>query len=112
MVVRNKRNDDPVEGSRETVERELERRNHSGTTPSDSSDEKQERIRRRAYEIWERHGRPDGEQDRHWQQAEKELEGEGGASEAAMLEVRLAAQRVPKLRWRRAPRIVRPRERP
>ncbi|WP_411755786.1 DUF2934 domain-containing protein [Sinorhizobium meliloti] len=42
----------------------------------------EERIRRRAYEIWERDGRPDGEHDRHWHQAEKELEGERGASES------------------------------
>lgn len=82
MVVRRKGNEDPAEGSRETIERELERRDHSGTTPSDRSDEIEERIRRRAYEIWERDGRPDGEHDRHWHQAEKELEGERGASES------------------------------
>lgn len=83
MVARKNRNEDPVEGSRETIERELERRNHNGTRPPDgSTDGKEERIRRRAYEIWEREGRPDGEHDRHWHQAEKELEGEGGAGES------------------------------
>lgn len=80
MVAGKQGNEDPVEGSRETIERELERPNHAGTKPPDrSTDGEEERIRRRAYEIWEREGRPDGEHNRHWQQAEKELEGEEGA---------------------------------
>ena len=33
----------------------------------------EERIRARAYEIWEREGRQDGGHEAHWQQAEKEL---------------------------------------
>jgi hypothetical protein len=83
MVAGKKENEDPVEGSRETIERELERRNNNGTEPPDrSSASKEERIRRRAYEIWNREGRPDGEHERHWQQAEKELEGEEGAGES------------------------------
>ncbi len=86
MIARNKRNEDPAEGSREMIEHELERGNHSGTRPPDrGTDDKEERIRRRAYEIWERDGRPDGEHERHWHQAEKELEGEGGAGESADL---------------------------
>ena len=32
-----------------------------------------EEIRRRAYEKWEAEGRPEGEHDRHWTEAEKEL---------------------------------------
>ncbi|MDR9762803.1 DUF2934 domain-containing protein [Rhizobium redzepovicii] len=36
-----------------------------------------EQIRRRAHEIWEAEGKPDGEQERHWQQAEREQEGDG-----------------------------------
>lgn len=83
MAAGKNRNEDPVEGSRETIERELERRNHNGTIPPDrSAGGKEERIRRRAYEIWEREGRPDGEHERHWQQAEKELEGEEGNGES------------------------------
>lgn len=31
------------------------------------------RIRNRAYELWESEGRPEGEQDRHWRQAIDEL---------------------------------------
>lgn len=30
-------------------------------------------IKRRAYEIWERDGRPHGRDGEHWEQAEKEL---------------------------------------
>jgi hypothetical protein len=30
-------------------------------------------IARRAYEIWERNGRPEGQSEQHWQQAEEEL---------------------------------------
>ncbi|WP_087001668.1 DUF2934 domain-containing protein [Rhizobium sullae] len=79
MVTENKRNEDPVEGSAEMIERELERRNDTGTeSPDRSSGDREDRIRRRAYEKWEREGRPDGEHERHWQQAEKEIEGEDG----------------------------------
>jgi len=33
----------------------------------------QERIARRAYEIWERNGRPEGQAERHWFEAEAEI---------------------------------------
>lgn len=33
---------------------------------------KQERIRERAYQIWEREGRPHGKESTHWHQAESE----------------------------------------
>ena len=32
-----------------------------------------QRIRQRAYEIWEALGRPDGDSDQHWLDAEREL---------------------------------------
>jgi hypothetical protein len=32
-----------------------------------------ERIQRRAYELWESEGRPEGRQHAHWQQAEMEI---------------------------------------
>ena len=32
-----------------------------------------ERIRQRAYEIWEREGRPEGREQEHWEQAEREV---------------------------------------
>lgn len=33
-------------------------------------------IRRRAYEIWEREGRPEGRASAHWQEAESEVDRE------------------------------------
>jgi hypothetical protein len=40
----------------------------------------QERIRRRAHEIWEREERPEGRHEEHWTQARREIEVEGGGS--------------------------------
>ena len=45
--------------------------------PNASSDQ-EKRIRERAYELWERDGRPEGRSQLHWEQAERET----GASEA------------------------------
>jgi hypothetical protein len=47
----------------------------SATSSSPSADA----ISRRAYELWEQDGRPDGADLRHWLQAEKEL---GGAEQS------------------------------
>jgi hypothetical protein len=35
--------------------------------------DRHEKIRQRAYEIWEREGRPEGQHERHWHQALDEL---------------------------------------
>ncbi|WP_207478782.1 DUF2934 domain-containing protein [Arenibaculum pallidiluteum] len=35
-------------------------------------DDREDRIRQRAYEIWEKEGRPEGRHDQHWSQAETE----------------------------------------
>jgi Protein of unknown function (DUF2934) len=35
-----------------------------------------ERIRRRAYELWEREGRPEGRALDHWRRAEAEVAGD------------------------------------
>jgi hypothetical protein len=47
----------------------------------------EESIRRRAYEIWEEEGRPEGRQDEHWARAAAEVAGlarpEAGQSTAA-----------------------------
>lgn len=40
------------------------------------TDDRQERIRQRAHEIWEREGRPHGAHERHWHQAANEIEAE------------------------------------
>ena len=37
---------------------------------------REQRVRERAYAIWEREGRPEGEADRHWFTAEAELRAE------------------------------------
>lgn len=42
----------------------------------------QERIRRRAYQIWEREGRPEGRHEQHWAQACQEIAAESGTSTA------------------------------
>lgn len=39
-------------------------------------DDREERIRKRAHDIWEKEGRPDGEGHRHWAQAESEVDAE------------------------------------
>ncbi len=36
----------------------------------------EKRVRERAYEIWERAGRPEGMAEQHWLQAEKEIAAE------------------------------------
>jgi len=40
--------------------------------PKDDRKERDERIRRRAFEIWEAAGRPEGQQAEHWLAAERE----------------------------------------
>ena len=39
----------------------------------------EERIRQRAYELWEQEGKPEGRQGEHWKQACREIEAEGGS---------------------------------
>ena len=48
-----------------------------------------EKIRQRAYEIWDRDGRQDGQADNHWLRAEREL---GGAETGVAAEQAQAAQ--------------------
>ncbi|MEW6630025.1 MAG: DUF2934 domain-containing protein [Pseudomonadota bacterium] len=43
--------------------------------------DREERIKQRAHEIWEREGRPDGRQQEHWDQAVQEIETEGSEAE-------------------------------
>ncbi|WP_142849699.1 DUF2934 domain-containing protein [Telmatospirillum sp. J64-1] len=42
-----------------------------------SQSNRMEQVRRRAYEIWEAEGRPEGKEFDHWAQAERELSGAG-----------------------------------
>ena len=39
----------------------------------------QELISQRAYQLWEQEGRPEGRESEHWEQACREIEGEGGS---------------------------------
>lgn len=51
------------------------------------SDDRQRKIERRANEIWQREGRPDGRADEHWRLATAEIE----AEEAAQVSLASAA---------------------
>ncbi|THK39355.1 DUF2934 domain-containing protein [Ensifer sp. MPMI2T] len=42
--------------------------------------DREELIRRRAYAIWEREGRPEGQDLRHWEQASREMQREENQS--------------------------------
>ncbi len=60
--------------------------------------EDEERIRRRAHEIWEREGRPEGREQDHWFQARRETKDEGrpdGGDKDSLTGRSLAAQRMP-----------------
>lgn len=47
------------------------------------SGNRDERIRERAHAIWDREGKPDGAAQRHWQQAEGEIDNEDVAPKKA-----------------------------
>ncbi|QGZ66545.1 DUF2934 domain-containing protein [Paraburkholderia acidisoli] len=40
------------------------------------NDEREERIRRRAYQLWQDDGAPDGKSDEYWSRAEKQVAAE------------------------------------
>jgi hypothetical protein len=42
--------------------------------------DREQRIRERAYQIWEREGKPQGRDAQHWQQAAAEVEAEAAVS--------------------------------
>ena len=43
----------------------------------------EEKVRERAYAIWEREGRPEGQAERHWAQVEEELRAEERGADAS-----------------------------
>jgi hypothetical protein len=47
------------------------------------ADEMQDRVRQRAYELWEQHGRSEGHEAEFWHQAERELKGEASSSDTS-----------------------------
>jgi hypothetical protein len=58
-------------------------------------DDKQERIKAEAYRRWEQEGRPDGQHDRHWQEAADLLES-GEASDIIESEGTTQVLKTPK----------------
>ena len=46
---------------------------------ADTAAPREARVRRRAYELWERAGRPDGAHEAHWHEAGRQIDGEDGA---------------------------------
>lgn len=55
------------------------------------SDNREERVRQRAHEIWQREGQPEGQGARHWLEAEGEIDAEDKAKKPA----KPAAAKVP-----------------
>ncbi|MEX0696950.1 MAG: DUF2934 domain-containing protein [Dongiaceae bacterium] len=56
-----------------------------------------DRIRERAYSLWEREGRPHGRQMEHWLRAESEITGTVGRPKAAKTATPIkAARRAPR----------------
>ena len=41
------------------------------------------RVRQRAYELWEQHGSREGHEAEFWHQAERELQGEASSSDTS-----------------------------
>jgi hypothetical protein len=80
----------PAQGSREVIDRELERQRQreqrqpdhvsgvevSGQPQAGAAErgKREERIRARAYQIWEENGRPEGYAEKFWLQAEQEVD--------------------------------------
>ncbi len=59
-------------------------------------DDREQKIRERAYEIWDREGRPLGRELEHWMQAQREIdqgEGEIGGDDVPNLEALREAAR-------------------
>jgi hypothetical protein len=45
--------------------------------------ETQDRVRQRAYQLWEQHGRSEGHEAEFWHQAERELKGEASNNDTS-----------------------------
>jgi hypothetical protein len=51
-------------------------------TEANMNNKREARVRQRAHEIWERQGRPQGEENEHWAQASNEIDAEEGTRPA------------------------------
>jgi Protein of unknown function (DUF2934) len=56
---------------------------------------REEKIRNRAYEIWQREGSPDGRCDEHWSQATRDIENEERAGSGVSRGIRATANQDP-----------------
>ena len=70
------------------------------------TDDRQHRIRQRAHAIWESHGRPEGADRDHWDQATREIDAEDVA--AKKKPARTAAAAKPKVAAAKAPAAKKP----
>ena len=70
------------------------------------TDDRQHRIRQRAHAIWESHGRPEGADRDHWDQATREIDAEDSA--AKKKPARAAAAAKPKVAAAKAPAAKKP----
>ncbi len=69
------------------------------------TDDRQERIRRRAHAIWEQAGRPDGAHQQHWDQATVEIDGEESRPKA-----KLARTKEPAAAAKAKPKDTKPKD--
>lgn len=58
--------------------------------------DRERRIRDLAYQIWEENGRPEGEGERHWSEAERRYAAEGGSTSPAKGAEAVKAEKEPK----------------
>lgn len=65
-----------------------------------------ERVRRRAHDIWEREGRPEGQHDEHWAQAEAEVDDEIRAERQSEETESSAPDTPPKRRSKATPKMT------
>lgn len=56
---------------------------HCNTKEDPMTEDRESRIRRRAYALWEEEGRPDGRTDEHWAWAEAEIMAEEDREKAS-----------------------------
>lgn len=55
----------------------------AAVAPGRDPSELNERIKRRAYELWEEEGRPSGREEEHWRRAEQEIAAEARGEQPA-----------------------------
>jgi hypothetical protein len=67
-------------------------------------EDREERIRKRAHQIWEREGKPHGRDAEHWRQAASEIDAEAAASDLEPKPTEPAEPEASPARRRRAAR--------